>query len=51
MWIDVHTPLHPRKIRSISFNKLKDVRMVKVKMAHDSAVLVNTPASEYFIQG
>jgi hypothetical protein len=51
MWINVDTPLDPRKISSTSSDKLKYVRVLKIKMTYNSSILIDASAPQDFIQG
>jgi hypothetical protein len=51
MRIDVHTPLHPRKLTSASRDELLHIRMVQVKVADNCSILVVTTPSQDFIEG
>jgi hypothetical protein len=51
MRINVDTPLDPRKISSTSSDKLKYVRVLKIKMTYNSSILIDASAPQDFIQG
>jgi hypothetical protein len=47
--INVDTPLDPGKISSTSSDKLKYVRVLKIKVTNNSPILVNASAPQDFI--
>jgi hypothetical protein len=49
--INVDTPLDPRKISSTSSDKLKYVRMLKIKMTYNSSIFIDATAPQDFIEG
>jgi hypothetical protein len=47
--INVDTPLDPRKISSTSSDKLKYVRVLKIKMTYNSSIFIDASAPQDFI--
>ena len=47
--IDVDAPFDPGEFSSVSLDKLQNIRVIKVKVAHNSAILINTTSTECFI--
>jgi hypothetical protein len=51
MIIDVDATFNPRKLTTISSNELKHIRMVEIKMAYNSSILINPSTPQDFIEG
>jgi hypothetical protein len=49
MVVDVYTTLDPRQFSAGSLNKLKDVTVPEIEVAHHSSVLVHPASTECFI--
>ena len=50
MWVNIDATLNPRKIGTVSGNKIQDIRMAEVQMADHCTVFPMTTATEYFIE-
>jgi hypothetical protein len=50
MVVNVDATLNPRQLTTASSNELKHIRMVEIKMAYNSAILVHSSATENLIQ-
>jgi hypothetical protein len=47
--VNVDAPFDPGEFGSWSLDKLQNVRVIKVKVTHNSAILIHTTSAECFI--
>jgi hypothetical protein len=50
MVVNVDTTFNPRKASAISSDKLKNIRVVKIKMAYNSSIAVGSSSAKNFVE-